>query len=219
LRSTDADFRGNHSRLKGWGFYDSPLQEEYGRFILELLNAAGSDWVLDDGCGNGRFTEALARTSSQIVALDINEPLTKVARSRCSGDSVHVIRGDMTHLPFRASIFDRVLCVHNLWYVKRFEEAIAEMSRVLKSGGKCVVDQLNLFDVSRLANWRFYGSILKSLLGRDFIDTGRSCSSFVRPFKNMRYSLLSVNIKTRLEVTEGSRSFADRFLVSATKTD
>jgi ubiquinone/menaquinone biosynthesis C-methylase UbiE len=213
------DFRGKHARLEGWGSYDSPVKQEYGRFILELLNTVGCDWVLDDGCGNGRFTEALSGKGSQIVALDISEPLTKIAKGRCTGNSVHIIRGDMTHLPFRTSTFDRVLCVHNLWYVKKFEEAIAEMGRVLKSGGKCVVDQLNLFDLSRLTDWKFYGQVLKSLLGKAFIDMGRSCSSFVSPFEKMQYSLFSVNVKPKLEVTKGGRSFANRFLVSATKAD
>ena len=214
MRATEVDYRRKHSRLNAWLAYDHPSKEPYDRFVLDALDASNSDWVLDDGCGNGRFANALAEKGCQVVALDLNALQVKVAQTSCA-DSVYVLRADMTHLPLRTSVFDRVLCVHNLWYVKRFHEAIDEINRVLNSGGKCVVDQLNLFAAGnltgRLTNWGF------SLLGRDFFDVGRSCSSFVRPFSKMRYDLFSVNIWPKLEVKEGSQSFASRFLVIATK--
>jgi ubiquinone/menaquinone biosynthesis C-methylase UbiE len=222
MRSTDVDFRRKHSRLEVWDSYVSPLEQPYGRFVLDVLSAGGSDWVLDDGCGNGRFAEALAATACRVVALDISEALTNIARNRCRNNSVHVIRADMTHLPFRTSIFDRVLCVNDLWYVKRFREAIHEMNRVLKIDGKCVVDQLNFFGVwnlGNLTNWRFYWSLLKSLAGKAFVDVGRSYSDFVTPFEKMRCVVFSVNILPELEVREGYHTFASRFLISATKTN
>lgn len=216
MRSTEVDHRGKHSRLNRWLAYDPPSKHPYDRFVLDALDASNSDWVLDDGCGNGRFANALAMNGCQVVALDLNSFQVKAAQTSCA-DSVYVLRADMTNLPLRTSVFDRVLCVHNIWYVKRFHEAIDEINRVLKSGGKCVVDQLNLFNIGNLTSWRFYGILMKSLVGKAFFDVGRSCSSFVRPFSKMRHDLFSVNISSKLEVKEGRQFFASRFLVIATK--
>ena len=40
--------------------YDSPLESAYGHFVVDVLAASSSDWVLDDGCGNARFSIILA---------------------------------------------------------------------------------------------------------------------------------------------------------------
>jgi hypothetical protein len=96
------------------------------------------------------------------------------------------------------------------------------MNRVLKSEGKCVVDQLNIFGVwnlGNLTNWRFYWSLLKSLAGKAFVDIGRSYSDFVRSFEKMQCVVFSVNMSPELEVKEGYHTFASRFVISATKAN
>jgi SAM-dependent methyltransferase len=213
--STDVDFRGEHSRLAKWIAYESPLESAYGRFVVDALAASSSNWVLDDGCGNGRFSIILAHAGCQVVALDLNQFLLKKTKASTEHDSVYVVRGDMTHLPLRTSFFDRVLCVHNLWYVKHFREAVYEIERVLNVGGKCVADQLNLLDAANFVDWKFYGMLLKSLLAGAFIDLGRTCSSFLEPFVDMGHVLFSVTENG--DVKKGYHVFANRFLIVATK--
>ena len=73
-------------------------------------------------------------------------------------------------------------------------------------------------------DWKFYFQLLKSMIGKDFIDAGTTCWLFLdhlREFTDLRqYTLFSVcGVPLKLEVREGYHTFARRFLVYATKSD
>lgn len=196
------------------------MKDAYDRYIIDSLAVSKSHLVLDDGCGNGRFAKALADLGCQVVALDLSVFLVNEAKKLTEHLTVHVVRADMTHLPLRTSVFDRVLCVHNLWYIKDFRQAIEEIRRVMNVGGKCVADHLNLFNPKKFMDWKFYGALAQSLFGRGFVDLGRKCSSFSEAFNKMAYATFSVKLSPRppeVDVKNGCRVFASRFLVIGTK--
>jgi len=88
--------------------------------------------VLDIGCGTGRN---LMYKGINTFGIDISiEQLKKCENS--------VINCDMSYLPFRNIMFDNIISIasfHHLSTEKRRHQALSEMSRVLKPGGKILM--------------------------------------------------------------------------------
>ena len=96
--------------------------------------------VLDVGCGTAEITARLAALypKSQLVGVDLIERHLALARARCAefGSRVVFRQADAFALPFSDAAFDLVVCRHMLQAVPRPHEAMAEMVRVLRPGGR-----------------------------------------------------------------------------------
>jgi ubiquinone/menaquinone biosynthesis C-methylase UbiE len=116
---------------------------------LDLLDITPGERVLDVGCGSGAVTREIARRvggRGVAVGLDPSPALLAVARELAKkagfGDSVEFREGNALRLPFGDASFDAVVCVTVLSHVPRGEAAVPEFVRVLKSGGR-----LGVFDL------------------------------------------------------------------------
>lgn len=102
--------------------------------------------VLDLGCGNGRHSLPLCQRGLRVHGLDLSQALLLDFRRRARCD-VPLVRGDMRRLPYRAACFDVVLSLFTSFgYFETDEEnweVLAEVARVLRPGGRFVLDFLN----------------------------------------------------------------------------
>lgn len=101
--------------------------------IDRLASISRGDRVLEVGCGQGHLTKALARRGVDVVGVDANPQASEVAGS---GRVMHMRAED---LDFPSDEFDFVVSVHAIEHIPELEAALAEMSRVLKPGGKAVL--------------------------------------------------------------------------------
>ncbi|MEQ9640575.1 MAG: class I SAM-dependent methyltransferase [Alphaproteobacteria bacterium] len=129
------------------------------QLLLELLgDVAGLD-VLDVGCGDGALTYALSRRGAHATGLD-PDPLMIAeagARAEAASVSIDLVRGRAEALPFADETFDRVVAVTVLCFIPEPDRAIAEMSRVLKPGGRLVIGELGRWSIwaalRRIRGW------------------------------------------------------------------
>jgi ubiquinone/menaquinone biosynthesis C-methylase UbiE len=105
--------------------------------------------VLDLGCGYGRITVPLAKKGYLMSGLDITPSLIHEAKEYAKKEKVEIDFqvGDMRALPYENNSFDAVIC---LWAVfnelsRRSDQirCINEIERVLKPGGKCMIEMIN----------------------------------------------------------------------------
>ena len=96
--------------------------------------------ILDVGCGTGEITARLAALypMAPLVGVDLIARHLELARRRCAefGARVAFREADAFALPFADATFDLVVCRHMLQAVPRPHEAMAEMVRVLRPGGR-----------------------------------------------------------------------------------
>jgi len=108
-----------------------------------LLALRSGERVLDIGCGPGFLAQEMAASvgpDGSVVALDASEPMLALARRRCRDQPwVGFQAGDAARLDFADAAFDAVVSVQVHEYVARIDEAIAEIGRVLRSGGRALV--------------------------------------------------------------------------------
>ena len=119
--------------------------------LLDEVGLSGQENLLDVGCGRGLLLIGAARRlpSGRAVGVDLwsqvdladNRASATLANAAAEGvaERVEVHEGDMRRLLFADASFDAVvasLSIHNIYSVEGRREAILEMVRVLKPGGK-----------------------------------------------------------------------------------
>ncbi|WP_239335847.1 methyltransferase domain-containing protein [Frankia sp. CiP3] len=100
--------------------------------------------LLDAGCGGGEVARTIAAKVApvgEVIALDFSAAALAVAVRRHDGSAVHYVEGDVAALDFPDSSFDGVRCERVLQHVTDPDQAIAELVRVTRPGGRvCLID-------------------------------------------------------------------------------
>ncbi len=108
--------------------------------VPALLDAAaigpGSS-VLDAGCGTGTLTAAALERAAAVTAVDAEESMVTATAASCPG--AIVIRAELPRLPFPAAGFDAAVANFVINHVGRPAEAVAELGRVTRAGGRVAV--------------------------------------------------------------------------------
>jgi ubiquinone/menaquinone biosynthesis C-methylase UbiE len=125
----------------------------------ELLDSA-SGRTLEIGSGTGLN---LAHYPGAVTELVLTEPDPHMAKrlhgrlkeELSSVDSVDVVETSAERLPFEDASFDTVVCALVLCTVPEPRRALAEISRVLKPGGRFIyIEHVRDEDGSRRARWQ-----------------------------------------------------------------
>jgi len=128
--------------------YDDWFERPWGSFAFQVelaaLRRAIGDLrglrVLDVGCGTGRFTTALAREARDVVGVDLDLKMLRVAATRTAGP---LAVADASDLPFSTGAFDVVIAVTVCEFVCDVATVVSEMVRVATGDGRVVVASLN----------------------------------------------------------------------------
>jgi malonyl-CoA O-methyltransferase len=138
------------------------------QILLEFFGPLADMKVLDVGCGKGRFARVLKERhpGAEVWGLDISEEMLRFVPA-----GVETRAGSMTELPFAASTFDCVYATESLEHAVEIGQAVSEMCRVLKPGGKLAIIDKNARHWGKLETpaWErwFERSELEKLLARD----------------------------------------------------
>lgn len=110
------------------------------QMIARFFGDMNGKLALDAGCGKGRFARVLMdqNPSTKIVALDL--ALAMLAHAQ---PPLAPVCGTLTQYPFRDNSFDFVYATESLEHAVDIDAAVAELTRVLKPGGKLVIIDKN----------------------------------------------------------------------------
>jgi len=117
--------------------------------VNEALPAGGA--VLEVAPGPGFLSIELARSSKyQVTGLDISKTFVEIAQAnaRQANVAVDFQLGNASDMPFAADRFEFIICTAAFKNFTQPVQAIAEMQRVLKPGGKALIVDLR-HDASR----------------------------------------------------------------------
>jgi len=109
--------------------------------LLELAKLQSHELVLDVGGGTGRVSAAMARSCREVVVLDACAAMLKRVPSLTN---LKTVQGWAQDMPFGDETFDVAVCVEALHHIKDVEAAAAEMHRVLRPGGRVLVQDFDI---------------------------------------------------------------------------
>lgn len=114
-----------------------------GRFLRHVEPFVGSNF-LEIGCGIGITTHFIRNKFPQafIVATDYDELQIDTAKRRWGDNNVTFSREDATDLSFAANSFDACFALLVFHHVQNFRDAIREIYRVLRNGGRLYVMEI-----------------------------------------------------------------------------
>ena len=111
--------------------------------------------VLEIGGGTGAMAQAMARRfpDATITVTDVDDVMVRAAsRQLRPVANVSVERADVTRLPYESSTFDVVTSYLMLHHVVEWEDALAEVARVLRPGGVLIGYDLTDTKLARLVH-------------------------------------------------------------------
>lgn len=120
-----------------------PFFAELKRYVIERLDLAPGDRALDVGCGTGEDVADMAAhvgSGGTAIGIDLSADMIQQAMRRFDQDRIPVKfqLGDAHNLPFRAASFAGCRTERTLQHVHEPARAIAEVYRVLHTGGRFV---------------------------------------------------------------------------------
>jgi ubiquinone/menaquinone biosynthesis C-methylase UbiE len=118
--------------------YDKVIQPKPPQKLIELLDFGSGQSLLDVGGGTGRIAQFLTGPSRQIFLADTSQQMLLQSQEK---SGLRQINTASEFLPFPNDYFDRVLMVDVLHHVSDQSLSVMEMWRVLKPGGKIVIEE------------------------------------------------------------------------------
>ncbi|WP_442875340.1 class I SAM-dependent methyltransferase [Amycolatopsis sp. NBC_00355] len=105
---------------------------------LALAGDVAERRILDAGCGSGPLFAALRDRGALVTGFDRSAGMVAQARQRL-GDDADLRVADLAHpLPFPDDAFDDVMASLVLHYLEDWTPTLAELRRVLKTGGRLI---------------------------------------------------------------------------------
>lgn len=167
--------------------------------MLARVKALRPQAALDVGCGEGRFCRKLAELNIATVGVDPVDKMIQEARMRHTSGEYHIAFAE--DLPFEDDGFDLVVSYLSLIDIDSLDEAVAEMTRVLKPGGRLLIANLSSFSTSSAVFGKRYcketGEELRPL-GRYLAEEklwfewdGLRIQNWHRPLSTYMHALLS----------------------------
>lgn len=140
------DYYG-HSGFYNFGYWrdDTRDQVDASRNLIEGLLALIPEKrgaILDVACGMGGTTGHLLKyyRPADVVGVDVTRE--QLLKSTLNAPGCAFSAMDATHLAFRDSAFDNVICVEAAFHFDTRERFLCEAARVLRPGGRLVLSDI-----------------------------------------------------------------------------
>lgn len=143
-------------------------------WVKRLFGELSSGWILDEGCGTGRYEEIFRDVNNgqgEIVGIDFSPNMLKIATKKFrDAINVHFILGTVENLPFRSEVFNVVIQGFGIPSYTESEKTIKEGIRVCKTKGKLLFTVYNKKGINLIASKLWVPSLVIDLdIERDIL--------------------------------------------------
>jgi ubiquinone/menaquinone biosynthesis C-methylase UbiE/uncharacterized protein YbaR (Trm112 family) len=93
-------------------------------------------WILDAGCGAGRFTDVASGAGAEVVGVDISNAVDAAKATLKGRKNVHLVQASIYALPFRPGAFDGAYCIGVIQHTPDPLSALRALPRFVRAGGR-----------------------------------------------------------------------------------
>ena len=133
-----------------WNFFSKTQLDSHSGYPISserFWNATGwepeqlkDQWVLDVGCGSGRFAEIALKAGANLVALDYSNSVDACYDNLKSYNNLYVVQGDIYAMPFSKCSFKFVYSLGVLQHTPNVKQAFEALPPMVALGGSLCVD-------------------------------------------------------------------------------
>ncbi len=138
--------------------------------VLDLMQLAPDDNVLDLGCGAGWLARLLAERvpEGRVVGVDISDEMVRRARrNHVELDNTMFVLGAADEIPWDANFFTEAISVESAYYWPDPARGLAEIFRVLREGGSASIVINYYRENPHSHQWAEHFAVPAHLLGAD----------------------------------------------------
>ncbi len=103
-------------------------------------NSLNGQWVLDVGCGSGRFAEIALKAGANVVAVDYSSAVDACYENLRQYPNFHILQGDIYKLPLVPNSFNFVYSLGVLQHTPDVHKAFLALTSMPCEGGSLCVD-------------------------------------------------------------------------------
>jgi SAM-dependent methyltransferase len=96
-------------------------------------------WVLDAGCGAGRFLDIASGSGAEVVGLDISSAIDAARANLVGRKNVHLVQASIYEPPIRPGVFDACYCIGVVQHTPDPQRAMSTLPRILRTGGRMAI--------------------------------------------------------------------------------
>jgi malonyl-CoA O-methyltransferase len=131
------------------GIYDTNInltRDLDSTLTHNLLADQQFDHILELGCGTGKNTQFFVQIGRNVHALDFSQGMIEKAKEKVRADNVRFSMADLTkQWPCEDKAYDLISCNLVLEHIPDLAHIFSEAARVLRSGGKFLINELHPF--------------------------------------------------------------------------
>ncbi|MFC7310037.1 demethylmenaquinone methyltransferase [Streptomyces monticola] len=137
--------------------------------VAKAVDARPAQKILDLAAGTATSSQPFARTGAYVVPCDFSTGMLTVGKKRYP--HMPFTAGDATRLPFADDVFDAVTISFGLRNVQETDQALRELYRVTKPGGRVVICEFSQ------PTWAPFRTVYTEYLMRALPPVARTVSS------------------------------------------
>jgi 2-polyprenyl-3-methyl-5-hydroxy-6-metoxy-1,4-benzoquinol methylase/uncharacterized protein YbaR (Trm112 family) len=96
-------------------------------------------WVLDAGCGAGRFMDVVSQNECEAVGIDLSSAIDASRKNLEGRKNVHLIQASIYDLPFKEGAFDACYCIGVIQHTPDPAKTMSCLPKFVKRGGDIAV--------------------------------------------------------------------------------
>lgn len=96
-------------------------------------------WILDAGCGAGRFLDVVSREDCEVIGIDISSAVDAARANLAGRPNVHLVQASIYELPFRKGAFDGTYCIGVVQHTPDPQKTMESLPRFLCPGGRIAI--------------------------------------------------------------------------------
>jgi len=144
-------------------------------------------WLLDAGCGAGRFLDVSSQTGADVVGIDISSAIDAAKANLAGRENVHFVQASIYELPFADGTFDYSYCIGVIQHTPEPDKSLAAVAAAVKPGGRLAVTIYPRKPWTKLYSKYWYRPFTKRLSKETLLDLIRKVMPVAFPITDVLF--------------------------------